>query len=157
MNIAKIIEILMSLFAGHAHGLLQQTQGIPKQLVNNVRLLVIILVVTLGSLALFCIGVTIAVTDLIKQLDSSVAFSWTATFTGGVILVGLTLLGMIYCLRERTWMKVAGLEREERSRQEAEQHAPRANPLEEALGLLIADFVHEREMKRQNHENDGSK
>ena len=148
-NILKIIEIFMGMATARASGFLEDTQGIPKKLVNNIRQLVIILVVTLGSLALFCIGVTIAVTNLLKQLDETNTFTWTATFTGGVIVLALTLIAMFICLREKTWMKASGFARVER--EDEPLPPPTASPLEEAVGMLIKDFVMERENNRQNH------
>jgi hypothetical protein len=138
----KIFEMFLGFTGGK--GLFEKSQFFTQQVVNNIRQMVIIFIVTLASLALFCIGLSMAIENYVRQMDRNHFFEWTFTFSGGLILAGSTLIALIICLHERTWMRVMSFEKKK-----PKEAPPKSHPIEDAISLLIIDYVQERQAKRQ--------
>ena len=125
-QVFKIIEIMMN--AG-----IQKSQVVSKQLVSGVRRIVIFILVSLGCMVLFCVGVSMALSDLALRIERPDLV--------GSILAIVSLAVFVYCLSQKAWMKTVA--------QNNENVKQGPSPIEEALALLITDFVVERQTKRQ--------
>ena len=131
----KIFELLTNFTAA-------KSQTMSKQVVTTVRKIIGFVIIALGSMALFCVGVTMAVSELASQLDQSQGVIWNGKLSSGTILATLSLATFLYFLSQKAWLKAASLKQEEQG------SGP--SPMEEALSLLIKDIVVERQMKRQD-------
>ncbi|MFZ4714949.1 MAG: hypothetical protein ACOYL6_14615 [Bacteriovoracaceae bacterium] len=132
-HLIKIVEFFMNFAAGKSH-------EFSEQVVEIARKLVMLVVTSLGSMAVLCVGITLTIIDLTKQLDSVQGFTGSWTFTVGLILSGVSMVIFLLSLSQEKWMKAAGFrEKKEESNSKA---------LEEAVALLIVSFVEERKSNR---------
>ena len=132
-QIFKIIELIMNVTAA-------KSQTVSKQLMTTARKIIIFVIISLGAMALFCVGVSMAVADLAKQYDDQSTASWTGSVTIGLLLASLSLSLFFYCLSQKAWLSAASIN-------DSAKKAP--SPIEEALAILIKDIVVERQIKRQ--------
>lgn len=133
---------LLSFFIGNAKSLFKQpTIDLTQQLVLHIRALTVVLVSTIGSLVLSCVGISFLVSNIAGQLDRSEEFA----FTGGTItfsILSVVSLGILfYSLRRNTWLRAVGFE-------EKREAPKQSGALENAVALLVMDFVEERQKKR---------
>lgn len=146
MNIVfRILELIMAFKFGQTGGLAEKSQALTANVVNHVRYMVMLALIAIAALALFCVGVSMLLEDVLKNIDLHGGFTSTATFYGSLILTLLTLGTIVYCMREKTWLKATGIEREEQKRAPG---AAQTSPIENALALVITDFVQERQHQR---------
>ena len=124
-EIFKIFEVVMSLTAA-------KSQTVSKQVINKVRRLVIFVLISLGCMILFCIGVSIAATNLAIELNNPILV--------GSILAVFSLSIFFICLSQKIWLNAAS------EKNENKNSAP--SPVEDALALLIKDIVQERQTNR---------
>ncbi len=152
-DIFKIGEFFLNYFIGRKNIIGEKSLEISAEILNQLRRILILVVLTLGSLALFCMGVSHLIERFLNNIDTGVAiFTPSIWFILGflVICVGV----MIYATRKQNWLDIFKAEKKE----EAPAQAPLlggSGQLESVISLLILDFVKERESKRaraeQNH------
>ena len=129
-QIFKIIEM----FVGFSTA---KSQISSKQLVETARKLIIITLISLGAMALFCVGIAIIFASIANQVEHPILI--------GASLAVISLIALVLCLRHKSWVKTE-FEKEEPA-------VKAASPMEQALALLITDFVMERQAKRNNSES----
>lgn len=133
-QIFKLFEVFMSLTTA-------KSQTLSKQVLGTIRKLLIVVVASLGAMALFCVGVSVAIFDLAKQLEMNSGVVFTGPFKVGCSLAFISLGIFIYCLSQKAWLEAAAMK---------EENKPKGpSPIEEALAVLIKDIVVERQTKRQ--------
>lgn len=141
---------LLSFFIGNAKSLFKEPGvAITQQLALHLRALTMVLVSTLGSLALTCVGLSLFIASLAGQLDKDEAFSFSASM---LVYLGMTVVSsgiLIYSLNRKTWMKALGF---------AEKPAApkQSGALENAVALLVMDYVEERQSKRSEKQTHAS-
>ncbi|MFV8259474.1 hypothetical protein ACNQKP_16825 [Bdellovibrio bacteriovorus] len=133
---------LISFFIGNAKSLFKEPGiAFTQQLVLHLRALTFVLVSTIGSLALSCVGISLFIASLAGQLDKGEEFQ----ITGGMIVyLAMTLVSagvLIYSLNKKTWLKALGFV-------EKPAAAKQSGALENAVALLVMDYVEERQSKR---------
>lgn len=99
----------------------------------------------LVSVALLCGGFFMGLIDLTTQYDRDGVVRATASNISGFALVALTL-GTFTWIFKRAWPGVKAAEEKDKAVEEAKEHP---SGLEQALTLLVMDFVKEREFKRE--------
>jgi hypothetical protein len=124
-EIFKVFEVVMNLTAA-------KSQTVSKQVMTTARRLVIFVLIALGCMILFCVGISIAATNLAIQLDNPILV--------GSVLAVLSLSIFFICLSQKIWVKAAAIKPENKN------SAP--SPVEDALALLIKDIVQERQAIR---------
>lgn len=124
-EILKIFEVVMNLTTA-------KSETVSKQLMTTVRRIIIFVLISLGCMILFCVGVSIAATNLAIQLDDPILV--------GSVLAVLSLAIFFICLSQKVWIKAASIKKENKN------SAP--SPVEDALALLIKDIVQERQISR---------
>lgn len=151
----KLLFILLSFFLGNTKNLFQQqSSALTEQIVLNVRALAVILLSSVGALALFCSGFYMLLSHLAFQFDQSGELKITAT----LIISGLLTLGslgtLIYCLKADTWLRATGFQ--QRRVNANGPSASHGGPIEVAVATLIMDFVHQREQSRKAQQSSTS-
>ena len=140
----KFLLPLLSFFLGNAKGFFQApSQAITQQVILHVRSITVLIVATIGSLALSCVGVSLFISNLAGQLDAASEFHFTP---GTYLYLSMTVIcgGILFwTLRRDTWLKAVGF-------QEKQQAQKKGSPIENALALLVMDFLEERQHRRQN-------
>lgn len=133
---------LLSFFIGNAKSLFKQPSiDLTQQVVLHLRALTLVLVSTVGSLVLSCVGISLLIASIAGQVDRSEEFHFTGGMIVFSILTFLSLAFLFYSLRRDTWLRALGFE-------EKKQAPKQSGALENAVALLVMDFVEERQKKR---------
>ncbi|MEN0057545.1 MAG: hypothetical protein AAGB31_01820 [Bdellovibrio sp.] len=137
---------LFSFLLGNAKGLFKEPGiAFTQQLVLHLRSLTLVLVSTLGSLALSCVGLSLLISSIAGQLDKNEDFH----FTGGMIVYTImTLLAggtLLASLRRKTWLKALGFDEKPTTANK------QSGALENAVALLVMDYIEERQSRRQQN------
>ena len=88
-QILKIFDVIMNFASA-------KSQTLSKHVIASVRQIIIFVVISIGAMALFCVGISIAVTDLAVQLDRPIIV--------GSALAGISLFVFFYCLSQKAWL-----------------------------------------------------
>lgn len=135
---------LISFFIGNAKNLFKQpTIDLTQQLVLHIRALTVVLVSTIGSLVLSCVGISFLVSNIAGKLDAAEEFAITGGTITFAILSVFSVGVLIYSLRRNTWLRAVGFE-------EKREAPKQSGAIENAVALLVMDFVEERQKKRTN-------
>jgi hypothetical protein len=140
---------VLSFLLGNAKSLFKQPSiDLTQQVVLHVRALTLVLVSTIGSLVLSCVGISLLISSIAGQLDHAEDFHFTGGMTVFSVLTVLSVGFLFYSLRRNTWLRALGFE-------EQRQAPKQSGALENAVALLVMDFVDERQKKR-TEKNDAS-
>ena len=125
----KIILPLISFFIGNAKGLFKQPGiDLTQQVVMHLRALTLLLVSTIGSLVLSCVGISLLISSIAGQLDRAEEFHFTGGMTVYSVLTVLSVGFLLYSLRRNTWLHALGFE-------EQRQAPKQSGALENAVAL----------------------
>jgi hypothetical protein len=145
----KFILPLLSFLIGNAKGFIKEpAEAFSIQLAERVRSLTTVLVAVIGSLALGCVGLSLFIASIASQLDKNEDFHVSG---GMAVYLGLTVVAigvLIYSLRSKTWMKSLGFE--EKPQQAPSAGGKRSGALENAVALLVMDYIDERKSRRDD-------
>lgn len=144
----KFLLPLLSFFLGNAKSLFKEPSvAFTQQVVLHVRAMTTVLVSTIASLALSCVGISLLISSVAGQLDKNEDFH----FTGGMFLyLALTIISagvLVYSLRQKTWLKAMNLE-------EKPKESHKGGALENAIAILVLDFVEERQNRRTDKKHE---
>lgn len=158
MNLFEILKPLLQILFSQA-GFMGVTETkalhLSKEILQQLRRIVILLSVTLGGLLLFLLGMHFLVLRLLDQLDQG-SFTLTPSILFLFIFI-LTCLGtIIYSVRTKTWLKSFEDKTTDNS---TSQNRIDTAPIESAISLFILDLVKEREWKRaqESQKNESSR
>jgi hypothetical protein len=144
-DIFKVGEFFINYFLGKKTLISEKSLEISAEILNQLRRILILVVLTIGSLALFCMGMSYLIERFLNNLDNG-----QALFTPSIwfILVFLLLcVGiMVYATRKQNWLDIF---KGEKKVETASQLPVGGNQIESVLSLLILDFIKERELKRE--------
>jgi len=141
---------LLSFFLGNAKNLFKQPSiDLTQQVVLHVRALTVVLVSTIASLVLSCVGVSLLIASIAGQLDRAEDFHFTGGMTVYSILTVFSLGFLFYSLRRDTWLRGLGFE-------EKREAPKQSGALENAVALLVMDFVEQRQQKRSHQKDEPS-
>jgi hypothetical protein len=143
---------LLSLLASFFLGKLNHTRSVSlketvliifEEVTSRSRKPVILLLSGLACILILCGGLFMSIIDLTSQFDREGSLRFTASFASGGILLTISL-GVFFWIFTSAWP-------ETRSKIMIENEAPQAtaSALEQALSLLVIDFIKEREYKRE--------
>jgi uncharacterized membrane protein YidH (DUF202 family) len=148
-DLFKLGEFFLNYFLGKKNFIGEKSLEISAEILNQLRRILILVVLTIGSLALFCMGMSYLIERFLNNLDNGQAlFTPSIWFilTFLVICIGV----MIYATRKQNWLDIFKAEKKE----EAAPPAPvGGNAIESVISLLILDFIKERELKREQEKN----
>ncbi len=139
---------LLSFFLGGAKDLFQKPgAALSQQLVLHVRALSVVAVTVVGSLALFCVGLSLFISQVVGQLDGKLETLEGFAFSiGMMVYLGMTVASLavlLFSLSQQRWLRAVGF------RQTASPSMKKSGPLESAVALLVVDFVEERQRRRE--------
>lgn len=151
MNFLNLIRTLAQLFFSQGSLLnLTETRALrfSKEILQQIRRIIMLLAVTLGGLLLFLLGMHFLVLRLLDQLDRG-EFTITPSIIFLVVFLTLCLGVVVYATRVQTWSKgFSEKEDEENVNQSAFTKKFDGSAIESAVSLYILDLVKEREYKR---------
>ncbi len=135
--------ILGKFINSHSPGLKESFFDILQEATYRSRKAVMLLLGGLACILILCGGFFMSVIDLTNQFDREGTLHFTANFTGGIILVAIAL-SVFSWIFVSVWPGA-------RNKKKSEPVSPSqtsGSALEQALSLLVMDFIKEREYKR---------
>ena len=145
----KVGEFLLNYVLGKRKSIGEKSWEISAEILNQLRKILILVVLTIGSLTLFCMGMSYLIERFLNNLDNGQAlFTPSIWFILGFIVICIGV--MVYATRKKNWLNIFKSEIKE---EPASQVSPGVNAIESVLSLLILDFIKEREQKRELEKN----
>lgn len=155
----KILSYLFSYFAGRYNSILKpSTFMIIDQLLVRARKLLMTSSIMFISSLLLAGGVIISLLEFTSQIDRFAMVWPSATLVGGLSLSGISLAVLIFAFTSRSFdLRYVRSQKTRRQESLFDSHTGRVDastqraqsPLEEALSVLIMDFVNERKQNRE--------
>lgn len=143
-DIFKIGELFLNYFIGRGASISEKSLEISAEILNQLRRILILVVLTLGSLALFCMGMSHLIERFLNNIDNGAAlFTPSIWFILGFLIVCIGV--MVYATNKNNWLDIFKAEKKETPPPSVPASG---NQLESVISLLILDFIKEREAKR---------
>ena len=143
-DIFKVGEFFLNYFLGQKNLISEKSWEISAEILNQLRRILILVVLTLGSLTLFCMGMSYLIERFLNNLDNGqTLLTPSIWFILGFLIVCVGI--MMYATNKKNWLDVYRAGKKEAP---ATPPAP-VNQIESMISLLILDFVKEREYKRE--------
>lgn len=141
----KLIIPLLSFLMGNAKSFFKEpSMALTQQLILHVRALTVVLAATVGFLAISCVGFCLFIVSIAGQVDRAEDFHITGGMGIYLTMTVLSFFGLFMTLRRETWVKAVRRADEEKPKQKSGGSA-----IENAIALLVMDFVEERQSRRK--------
>lgn len=143
-DLFRVGEFFINYFLGKKSIIGEKSLEISAEILNQLRRILILVVLTIGSLALFCMGMSYLIERFLNNLDQGTAlFTPSIWFILGFLAICVAI--MIYATNKKNWLDIFKSEKKE----EASRELPVSGTgLESVVSLLILDFIKEREHNR---------
>jgi hypothetical protein len=148
-DLFKVGEFFLNYFLGKRNFIGEKSLEISAEILNQLRKILILVVLTIGSLALFCMGMSYLIERFLNNIDNGqTVFTPSIWFILGFLVICIGV--MTYATRKQNWLDIF--------KSETKVKAPSlppvgGNAIESVLSLLILDFIKERELKREKEKN----
>lgn len=152
LELFKLVEPLLTLMAGQRQMITEKSLKLSAEILNQLRKVITLVAMLLGSLVLFCLGMSYFIDRTLDQLDNG-AFSFTPSLIFLVVFMFICLVVVLYATNKNVWTNIFKKDRDEEEAERFENQRTQretSNPIETAISLLILDIVKEREEKRKN-------
>jgi len=144
-DLFKIAEFFLKYFMGQGNLIGEKSMEISAEILNQLRRILILTVLTLGSLALFCLAMSYLIERLLNNLDNG-----TAIFTPSIwfiVIFQIICIGiMVYATNKNNWLDIFKMDKKQDAKN---SHGFQGSQLESVVSLLILDFIKERELARE--------
>lgn len=148
----NLILPILSYFLGNAKNLFKEPSiALTQQLAMHIRSFILLIVTCVGSLTLFCVGTSLLISRISSQFDSREGFYFSVGMGIYTAMAVLSLGVLVYCLRRKTWLNAMGF-----NQPPAKQASSRGGAIENAVALLVMDFIEERQNRRQQSQDSAS-
>lgn len=148
-NIFRIGEFFFNYMLGKKNFIGEKSLEISAEILNQLRRILILVVLTVGSLALFCMGMSFLIERFLNNLDSG-ATLFTPSIWFILVFLVICIGIMLYATRKQNWIDIFKSEKKEVPQASVPTGA---NQIESVISLLILDFIKEREHKREQKHN----
>lgn len=140
----RVGEFFINYFLGKKSLIGEKSLEISAEILNQLRRILILVVLTIGSLALFCMGMSYLIERFLNNLDQGAAlFTPSIWFILGFLIICVGI--MVYATNKKNWLDIFKSEKKEMP----ESQLPVSGTgLESVVSLLILDFIKEREHNR---------
>ena len=143
-----IFSLVKPFFSSKEHHLINPMAEFKEMIKENALKVVGIFAAASALATLFAAGLIIIAVDIGAQYDQN-----AYVYFSSMIMVGL-ILSLVSLLIAFGTAKAVSHETTEAPKREILQQVGTTHPIQDALALLIHDFVKEREMKRANEEEE---
>lgn len=135
---------ILSFFAGNAKSFFKDSsEVITKQLALHLRAITFLFVTAIGSLTLSCVGISLFIVSLARQLDLEDGFVFSNSMIVYLVMSLISISVLIYSLSSKTWLEKLETEK-------AKPATKGSGAIENAVALLVMDFIEERQRKRDS-------
>ncbi len=143
----RVGEFFLNYFLGKKTMIGEKSLEISAEILNQLRRILILVVLTLGSLALFCMGMSYLIDRFLTNLDHGDAlFTPSIWFILGFLAICIGI--MVYATNKKNWMDIFKSDKKETPPAASSQLPVGGNAIESVVSLLILDFIKEREHNR---------
>jgi len=144
-DLFKLVEPLLAILMGSRRGLAENSLRLSADVLDQLRGILRLVAQMIGSVILFCLGMSYFIDRLLDQLDSG-EFYFTRSLVFLTIFMLLCLVSIFYATKKSVWKAIF--------EKNVEEHPPTSpllgdGPVETAISLYILDVVKEREAKRE--------
>lgn len=148
-DLFKLGEFFLNYFLGRGNMIGQKSLEISAEILNQMRRVLILVVLTIGSLALFCMGMSYLIERFLNNLDNGQSLFTPSIWF--ILAFQLICIGvMVYATNKNNWLDIF----KSAKKDSPSEHLPvGGNQLESVLSLLVLDFIKEREAKRAQQSN----
>lgn len=151
----RVGEFFINYFLGKKTIIGEKSLEISAEILNQLRRILILVVLTIGSLALFCMGMSYLIDRFLTNLDHGDAlFTPSIWFILGFLAVCIGI--MVYATNKKNWMDIFRSGKKEVPTSNTPQLPASGNAIESVLSLLILDFIKEREHNRAHPKKNGT-
>lgn len=149
-DILKLIEPLISILLGKHQIISEKSIELTKEILNQLRRVVSLVAMLVGSLVLFCLGMSYFISRTLDQLDRG-SFSLTPSLIFLICFMLICVVVALYSTNKKTWIKILKNDDEDNdeNQQLSKKVSEQNNPIEAAVSLFILDLVKEREFNRE--------
>lgn len=138
----NIFLTLVSFFLGQARAAFKQSSAtITQKIVLHARAMATVVVMCLGALAVFCTSLCLLIASIAGQFEKNDDFSFSTVQSIYLLATFISLGVLLFSLRRETWLNIMGYK-------EATA-GPSGSTIENALALLVVDFVESRQAQRR--------
>lgn len=143
MDLFKMAELFFKFMMGQRSFISERSQEISVEILNQIRRVLILIVIILGAGALFCMGMSHLIERVLNQLDGG---NFIFSNSIGVILFFLAICvgALMYSTNKKVWLDIFKKE----APVVAEAPSSIANTIESVVSLLVLDIIKEREVNR---------
>lgn len=146
MDLFKIGEMFLKMMMGQHSSLGERSQEISVEILNQIRRVLILVIITLGALTMFCMGMSHLIERVLNKLDDG---SFIFTNAIGVILLFIAIcIGvLVYSTNKKVWLDIFKKEKPGPV-EPAPASSVVSSTIESVISLLILDIIKEREANR---------
>lgn len=142
-DILKMAELFFSFVLGQRQSIGSRTQEISGEIINQIRRVSILLVITIGALTLFCMGASHLIERILNNLDKGLFILSPAVWVIFTFLI-FCLCILVYSTNKKVWMRML-----KKDKVESEPKGLGSGQLESVISLLVLDILKERELSRR--------
>jgi hypothetical protein len=147
-DIFKFGEFFLNYFLGRKSLISEKSLEISAEILNQLRRILLLVVLTFGALVLFCMGTGYLIDRLLDNLDKG-DFIFTPSIYFILVFQLLCVGVIIYATNKKQWMDIFRAGKKTAPAEDRPALPPAGNQLESVLSLLILDFIKDREFKRE--------
>ena len=141
----KLGEFFFNYFLNQKNIIGEKSLEISAEILNQLRRILILVVLTMGSLVLFCMGMSHLIERLLNNIDKGIFILTPSIWF--ILVFQLLCVGMIiWATNKKKWLDIFKSEKKEKAA--AEKASSGHGQLESVISLLILDIIREREFKR---------
>ena len=104
-DLLKIVEPLITLFLGQRQMISEKSLQLTKEILNQLRRVVSLISMLIGSLILFCLGMSYFIDRTLDQLDRG-DFSLTPSLIFLLVFMLICLALVFYSTNKNVWIKI---------------------------------------------------
>lgn len=152
-DLFKVGEFFLNYFLGKKSFIGEKSLEISAEILNQLRRILILVVLTIGSLTLFCMGMSYLIERFLNNLDNGQSL-FTPSIWFILAFQVICIAVMVYATRKQNWLDIFKAERKE---VQTSSVPAGGNAIESVISLLILDFIKERELKREQEKNQSTR
>ncbi len=138
----KMAELFFTYFMGNRQSLGLRSQEVSIEILNQIRRVLILVMITIGALTMFCMGISHLIQRVLNNLDEG-TFIFTPSVWVILAFLIICIAILVYSTNKKVWLNMFKKEEAQKSPGFA------GGQLESVISLLILDILKEREANRE--------
>jgi uncharacterized protein YacL len=140
----KMIEMFMSMFFGQRQMFMDKSQAFSIEILNQLRQVFFLIMVGVGAIISFCLGMNFFIDRLLNQLDQG-QYALTPSIVFLFIFLIICAAALLYSTKKKNWIKIFKNKNDDEDASEEKSQAQGPN----YPGSQIESVIKDREIKRE--------